>query len=286
MAGQYAVPDVENETTTSHNGSPDRFVLCSGGVNSVAMAHKMIEEYWSDDYTAWNKRPIVVYLDTTVGLSSQRLYVELLTDYYEWSLFCCRTHDEFESHTEREGHYGPKQHGKIFNALKGRQLRRLATISGNPHFYFGSLIEEKGEHIERVTHRPDLNAYTHNPILEWSEQDCVDYLRDRDVPYNPNWQANHFTDCGCGATATREELIELEAEGYEVFAQKLRELEKRVETGDRREWWGWGGFDPSERAEKDAQADPDQVQLSELACGGDNCSASGISSTDYPESSN
>jgi len=265
---EYTVPEVEVENNTHHNGAPDRFVLCSGGVNSVAMAHKMLEEVWTEDYGAWNKRPVVIYADTTVGLSSQRLYVELLARKYNWQLWKCQTHQPYEEHSEEKGFYGNQQHDKIFQVLKGRQFQTLATKAGNPHLYFGSLIEEKGEHINRVEWREGLGAWTHNPILHWSEQDCVEYLRDRGVPYNPNWEASHFTDCGCGATASREELIELEAEGYEVFAQKLRELEERVETGDKRETWAWW---------MDAEADQEQLQLSDLGCGGDNCSTSCLS---------
>lgn len=274
--GRYSVPTTDDENEHRHNGAPDKFVLCSGGVNSVAMAHKMLEEVWTDDYGAWNKRPVVVFADTTIGLSSQRLYVQLLCDHYGWQMWTLRTHQNFEDHAEDEGFYGNQQHSKIFNVLKGRQFQTLATKSGNPHLYFGSLIEEKGDHVERKTWRDDLGAYTHNPILEWSEQDCVDYLRDRGVPYNPNWEASHFTDCGCGATASREELIELEAEGYEVFAEKLRDIEERVETGDKRETWAWGSFSPDEQQWMDAENDDDQMQLCDLACGGDNCSSSSI----------
>jgi len=95
----------------------------------------------------------------------------------------------------------------------------------------------------------------------------IEFLRDREVPFNPNWESAHFTDCGCGATASREELIELEAEGYEVFAQKLRDLEERVETGDRRETWAWGSFDPDDQRVLDAQNDNEQTQLGDLVCG-------------------
>jgi 3'-phosphoadenosine 5'-phosphosulfate sulfotransferase (PAPS reductase)/FAD synthetase len=275
---RFTVEEINPENEIRHNGAPDRFVLCSGGVNSVAMAYKMLEDVWTDDYSAWNKRPVVIYADTTIGLSSQRLYVELLAREYNWQLWKCQTQQPFEEYSEDKGFHGNQGHNGIFNVLKGRQFQTLATKSANPHLYFGSLIEEKGDHVERVDWRDDLGAYTHNPILYWSEQDCVDYLRDRGVPYNPNWEASHFTDCGCGATASREELIELEAEGYEIFAQKLRDLEERVETEDKRETWAWGSFSPDEQQWMDAENDGEQMQLSELACG-DTCSGSCLSPT-------
>lgn len=274
--------EVENENEIRHNGAPDRFLMCSGGMDSTAMVHYMMEEVWGDDdWGAWNKRPTVVFLDTTIGLSSQRVYVQLLGQEYGWQVVCRQTQQPYEEHTLEEGFYGNQQHDKIFNRLKGRQIAKMATESGNPHIYFGSRVEEKGEHVERKTWREDIGAHTHNPIYDWSDEEVVEYLRDREVPFNPNWEGSHPTDCACGATASREELIELEAEGYEVFAQKLRDLEDRVETGDRRETWAWGSFDPKQLRGMDADADPDQTDLSELVCGPD-CSGKSKLAKSYP----
>lgn len=260
--------EVDNENETHHNSAPDRFMMCSGGMDSVAMTHFMMEEVWGGDgWGAWQKRPVVVFLETTIGLSSQRLYVQMLAREYNWQVVCWQTQQDFEDYSEDEGFHGNQQHDKIFNVLKGRQVAKASTIAGNPHVYWGSRVQEKGEHVRRKEWRDDIGAYSHNPIYDWSDEDVVEYLRDREVPFNPNWEAAHFTDCGCGATASREELIELEAEGYEIFADKLRNLEDRVETGDRRETWAWGSFDPDDQRVMDAQNDPEQMQLSDLVCG-------------------
>lgn len=242
--------------------------MCSGGMDSVAMTHYMMEEQWGGDgWSAWQKRPVVVFLETTIGLSSQRLYVQLLAREYNWQVVCWQTHQPFDEYSEEEGFHGNQGHDGIFNVLKGRQVGKATTIAGNPHVYWGSRVEEKGEHVQRVEWREDIGAHSHNPIYDWSNQDVVEYLRDQEVPFNPNWEAAHFTDCGCGATASREELLELEAEGYEVFAQKLRELEERVETDDKRETWAWGSFDPDDQRMMDAQNDPEQMTLGDLVCG-------------------
>jgi len=229
---------------------------------------------------AWNKRPVVVFLETTIGLSSQRLYVQQLGREYGWQVVCWQTQQDYVDYTEDEGFHGNQQHDGIFNVLKGRQIGKATTIAGNPHVYFGSRVEEKGDKVERVSWREDINAWTHNPIYDWSDDEVREYLRDREVPFNPNWECSMPTDCACGATASREELIELEAEGYEAFAQQIRDLEERVETGDRRETWAWGSFDDAEQIAMDAQNDPDQTQLSDLVCG-PNCG--GMSDAMYPK---
>lgn len=274
--------DVENEKQKRHNGAPDRFMMCSGGMDSVAMTHYMMEERWDGDgWGAWDKRPVVVFLETTIGLSSQRLYVQMLAREYNWQVVCWQTHEDFEEYSEDSGFHGNDAHNGIFNVLKGRQVSKAATLSANPHVYWGSRVEEKGERVNRKEWREDIGAWSHNPILHWTDEDVVEYLRDREVPFNPNWEAAHFTDCGCGATASREELVELEAEGYEVFAEKLRNLEDRVETGDKRETWAWGSFEPDDQRVLDAQNDSGQMQLGDLVCG-PNCPGKSKALDGYP----
>jgi len=275
--------DLENETR--HNGAPDRFIMCSGGMDSVALAHYLLETKWTDDWSAWNKRPVVIYLDTTIGLSSQKLYVEMLSDKYNWDLWTLRTYNDFEQVTEEQKFYGESQHSKIFNHLKGRQMDKLSTAAGNPHLYFGVRRAESQNRreVKRNRFREGLGAWVHNPICDWTDGRVLNYLESNDVPFNPNWEASHFTDCGCGATASREELIELEAEGYEVFAEKLRDLESRIEGG-KRDSWAWSSFSESELRAKNALDDDAQQDLCGQMCGR-NCSnrAKALTRTDGGE---
>lgn len=255
-----------------HNGAKDRYVLLSGGMDSVAMTHYLIEEKWSDRYNSWNKRPNVVYIDTTIGLSSQRIYVELLSDKYNWSLITVRTHENYEEHTKEEGFYSNQTHDKIFNRLKGRPLARLKSASGNPHFYFGSRRDESPNRSNIPKVKYANGAWNHNPIYDWSDRDVAVYLKENEIPFNPNWDTSHFTDCGCGATANREELIELEAEGYEVFANKLRNLENQIEREDGRDHWAWQSFDPNKEGWLEDTKQEMEADISNLMCG-KNCSS-------------
>lgn len=148
----------------------------------------------------------------------------------------------------------------------------MATVSGNPHFYFGTRRAEPQARrdIPREAWNEGIGAYTHNPIADWSDQRVLEYLKNHEVPFNPNWDKSMPTDCACGATASREELIELEAEGYEKFADHLRELEEEVEQGER-DSWAWSSFSEAELRAKGALDDNDQTDLSDLTCG-PNCS--------------
>ena len=273
-----------DEKRVRHNGAKDRFVLVSGGMDSVATAHYLLEEKWESEYHAWAKRPVVVFLDTGIGLSSQRLYVELLCDRYGWQLWKLRTHDDFAEISKEQGFYGPQKHSKIFTNLKGRQLDKLSTVSANPHFYTGVRRAESPARsgIEEHDYDEKMGAWFHSPIYDWEDDDVVEYLREHGIPFNPNWDCSHFTDCGCGATATREELIELEAEGYSVMAEKLRSLEEEVETGDRKEMWAWGSFSPDEREWLDDSDNREAFSAGDVLCG-PNCSGKAKAlSAEYP----
>ena len=246
-----------------HNGSPDRYVMLSGGMDSAAMAYYLFEEKWSYDYGPWNKRPVAIYCSTGIGLSAQRIYVEMLCKHYGWQLWTLHTHEDFWEHSEDEGFYGNQQHDKIYKRLKGRQQSKLATTSGNPHVYYGTRRAESPARrdIPRTNYDEGKGAWTHNPICDWSDKKVGEYIQRNEIPFNPLWEAPMPTDCACGATAAREELIELEAEGFEVFAQKIRDLEDRVETGDRREKWAWGSFSDKEKRALDSAADDAQCTL-------------------------
>lgn len=261
------VEDGPEVNAIRHNGAPDRFIMVSGGMDSVAMAHYTIAEL-GPDWGPWNKQPTVVYLDTTLGVSSQRVYTEMLCDEYEWPLITARTPFDFEGHTEEEGFYTPKQHDKIFNKLKGLPTGRLSTAAGNPHFYFGTrrAESENRSDVKAVKYKDsgDIRGWVHNPLYDWEDEDVVDYLIENEIPPNPNWESNHFTDCGCGATASYEELIELEAEGHVVMAHKLRQLQDSVERDDSRSVWAPHSFDP--------ELVDERMERSSVMCG-PSCSA-------------
>ena len=68
---------------------PDWVWLTSGGIDSVA-AFLLTRDALHDNY---GKRPLLVYLDTRIGLPRQRLYVEHFADAYDEQLWTLRTHE-------------------------------------------------------------------------------------------------------------------------------------------------------------------------------------------------
>lgn len=243
---------------------PDWFILVSGGKDSVVAAH-MTYPALSENY---RKRPVVIYLDTGVGLDAQRIYVEQLCDYYGWLLWTLRTNEDYEETVQENGHPGPSQHSLIQNKLKGRQRQKLSTISGDAHFITGIRWEESNARAgtPKAHYDKGTRAWYYKPIAHMSESDLEAYIDEHDIPRNPLWDEPHFSDCGCGAMGSPEELIELEANGFENVAQRIREIEDSVEMMDRTSTWGWAGLDRKGRRAEDAKNDDNQLSLCGPSC--------------------
>ena len=246
------------------NGEPDWFFLISGGKDSVVAAHVALPALQEN----YQKTPVVVYLDTTVGLDAQRLYVERLCDEFGLQLWTLRTHENFEDIAQEDGLPGPARHTRIQNALKGRQRQKLSTVSGDAHFITGIRREESParESTPRAHYDKGTRAWYYSPILNWTEADLEEYIAEHDIPRNPLWDEPHPTDCWCGAHGSPEELIEGEANGFEWFTKRIREIEESVDKMDRTATWGWGGLNPKERRAEDAKNDDDQLSLCGPSC--------------------
>ena len=247
------------------NGEPDWFILLSGGKDSVVAAH-MAYPALNQNY---QKRPVVVYLDTgQVRLDAQRIYVEQLCDHYGWQLWTLRTHENYTQTVQKDGHPGANQHSTIQNKLKGRQRGKLSTVSGDAHFITGIRWDESDNRAgtPKAHYDEGTRGWYYKPIAHMSEADLDTYIAEHDIPENPLWDAHHPTDCFCGAMGSPEELIEAEANGFEAFAQRIREIEESVEFHDRKGTWGWAGLSRQGRYQEDAKNDPNQLSLCGPSC--------------------
>jgi 3'-phosphoadenosine 5'-phosphosulfate sulfotransferase (PAPS reductase)/FAD synthetase len=150
-------------------------------MDSVAMTH-----YVHDDLPG-RTRPRVVYLDTTVGNPAQRVYVQALSDHYNWQLHTIRTESDFVDTTEKYDFYGPSDsaHQNIFQKLKGRQIDGLTTIAEDPHFYWGTYRAESPQREKLVVEEwtDDRGAVHHAPLHDKDEQWVRDYLVENEVRY-------------------------------------------------------------------------------------------------------
>lgn len=233
---------------------PDWFWLTSGGVDSVA-AYLLTKDALHENF---QKRPLLVYLDTRVGLPFQRLFVEELADRYGEQLWTLRTHEKFEDRVASRGKFedrddagapGAAIHSDVQNELKGRQRDKLADLcDGKPIYITGIRAGESAARASKPKGEEMRKARFVKPVYSLSKKDCVEViLRHEDCPINPAWTWNHFTDCGCLSNGDPSELDAVE-ERFPWFAQRMREYEEAAEADGLRGTLSWDGLAPHEKS--------------------------------------
>lgn len=228
---------------------PDWYWSVSGGLNSVA-AYLVTRKALHENY---QKRPLMVYLDTRIGIPLNRIYVEQLADFFDEQLWTGRTEWKFgEDYVDHEAAPGPGAHEDVRKGLKGRQSSTLMTRSDFPVIVQGISAYES-EHrasLPKVNEkRRHVEVY---PVHQLTEREQAEIVLRSESPINPLWcYPEIFTDCGCGANGDPSEYDKVE-ELFPVFMQRLREIEESIDAEGVRDTLGWGGLSASEqRARED-----------------------------------
>lgn len=230
---------------------PDWFWLSSGGIDSVA-AYLLTREALHENY---QKRPVLVYLDTRVGLPANRIYVEELADTYGEQMWSLRTHEKFEDRVAGRGKYadrddsgppGAALHSDVQNELKGRQRDKLADLcDGMPIYVTGIRADESDARASKPKGEEMRKARYVKPVYGLTKKECARIILDHEeCPINPAWTWNHFSDCGCMANGDPSELDRVE-QRFPAFAQRLREYEEAADADGLRSILGWDGLDPA-----------------------------------------
>jgi 3'-phosphoadenosine 5'-phosphosulfate sulfotransferase (PAPS reductase)/FAD synthetase len=198
--------------------------LVSGGHDSTTAASVAVE--------VAPKIDALVYLDTGTGLDAAREYLAELADHLGIQLWTLRTHENYEDWVSDKGFPGAGMHSIAYRKLKERQLQKLATIVGNQQlvFWTGVRSQESSRRMQHVERVDELDRYMFvSPIHDWSNEDCREYIDDNDLPKADYWNAlGRSVDCFCGCFASREELIDLDAAGYEEHSEWIRSLESEI----------------------------------------------------------
>jgi len=233
--------------------SANRILLCSGGFDSTVMT---IQKIW--EWSNYRKLPTVAYLDTTIGVPMNRLYIESICDMYRVPLATIRTQEPIERTTGEFGLYKPINHDGVFQKQKGRQIAHLARRYDTPHFYWASREDEsekrkktmrrmygpdstvrRDDELSRDVRNPN-DVYHHAPYRFLSAEDVLHRAKMLKIPPNPMWFMETPSDCGCGATAKAWEKEELWQEGLEQYAQRIENLEEIAEdAGHENSNWGY-----------------------------------------------
>lgn len=224
--------------------------LCSGGRESTVAAHVSIR---------WGPCDIMAYLDTGTGAEANKRYVERLADTLGVTLFTIRTPEDYGDLVRTHGFPGPSQHGKMYTALKERQIGRLATLtngrgnSSDLHLWTGVRLRESRQRMQHVSRMQEADRWTWvAPIYNWTTDEVRQYHERMNLPTNHLWSTlGRSGDCFCGAFGSPEELIDAEAAGCTRLVDQLRNLESEIDRPDETGRWGHGGMtEPEKRASR------------------------------------
>jgi len=214
--------------------------LCSGGGDSVAATHASI---------MFGPAEEVVYMDTGTGPGDGAVAEngEWIQDWCEsngWPFRWVETPDDYAEWVAENGYPGPAIHRIAYIKLKDHAIDKVRKdVNGDLHCWTGIRRAESDQRmsVAKQDERGDGRWYWHKPLVTWSDKRVREY-RDRfNLPVSPVSDAiGRSADCWCGCFGDRNELIDLEAAGYESHADWLRSLE--VPEGCPREEARWGGY--------------------------------------------
>lgn len=242
------------------------FVLFSGGDDSLALTHLAMEHL--------GDRASVVHLDTGIGVPETREFVEWFCDAAGYGLLVYSAMEhctpdgtpdpqcyedlvippavragELDPH-ERGGFPGPGRHQVMFDRLKGRSIQRLVRDHKTSREDRVMLISgvRSSESTRRMplaktgpVNRNGAQLWV-NPLLSWSDQDCITYRELHRLPQNPVSELLGMSgECLCGAFAKPHELETIEIHYPEVGA-RIRALE--IDAFEHGYCWGWDGRPP------------------------------------------
>lgn len=205
-----------------------RYVLFSGGDDSLALVHKIMSSGEGD---------AVLYLNTNSGLAENLEYVKAVCREHGWPLRVERSPVSLVEMSMKYHFPGSAFHSIAYAYFKERQLGFIASEwEGKPVYITGVRKHESDRRMENVA--DDVWAEADNgrwvwgqPLFDWTDEDVDEYRDKHDLRRNPISAKIHRSgDCYCGAFAHRDELlIDLYSNGYDRHATWLGAVETRVQ---------------------------------------------------------
>lgn len=217
------------KTTDGHG--VDRAVLFSGGDDSLALTHYVMEQRNAD---------FVIHLATNSAIPENIDYVRETCKEHGWPYAIISSPMPLDIFAYRYGFCGPSAHSLAYNAFKGRQLGYFyRQRDGGVKLFSGvrrleserrmKNIEAEVEYAD-VSDGSNFSGWWLSPLYDKSDDWVEAYREKHDLRQNPVSAKIHRSgDCQCLAYGNRtEELIMIEAE-YPDFAEWLLNVEARVQ---------------------------------------------------------
>lgn len=214
-----------------------RYVLFSGGHDSLTVTHWAMTNGWADG---------VLHVNTGIGIEETRDFVRDTCASYGWPLHEYHAPDDYDEIVREHGFPGPHGHRYMYIRLKERALDQVVRDTKRKRndrvmFVTGVRLEESRRRMGNAKQVQKQGARIWvAPFLHMTKKNLNRYIAGNNLPRNPVVDHLHMSgECLCGAYARRGELDEI-ALWYPKTADRIKRLEKEVEASG----YPWKWEDP------------------------------------------
>ena len=183
-----------------------------------------------------------VYIDTGIALPENNVFVRRVCDEWGIPLIVLRPEADFWECVEKWGfptiktlwcrnHLKIKPLIRFFRKIKPPAITylgiRFAESTQRKQFYTSNTIFSN-LHNMRIRFDTKTNTWQFFPILEWSDDQVMDYIRKHNLPLNPCYKLYGFSSCYiCPYIRKRSFYLRLREHHPELFS-KILEAEAKM----------------------------------------------------------
>lgn len=213
--------------------------LFSGGSDSLVLAHRCRDHY--DE---------LVHIDTGTAVPGVQDHVRkcaddlrkplriLRQDFDAFRLLVLGGTDPAGNEWKALGFPGPAQHGRAYNRLKERPLRKMLRDLKRGHHRNARVLALSGirqaESRRRSNRKPitrDGSLVFVNPLIEWTNEEMADYRTKHDLRLSEVAALLHRSgECQCGSFADEDEREMLRSLWPEWWDTRIAPIEREAQA--------------------------------------------------------
>lgn len=175
-----------------------------------------------------------VFADTSIEFKETLEYLEYIQDFY--NIDVVRSSKDFFSYVKDLG-LPSRRYRWCCDVLKFGPLANYAIENKIAAFITGLRRDEsrRRECYDILNFNPAIPVPQVNPILDWSDEDIWNYIKEHNLPYNPLYK--HFSRVGCFCCPYRsnkdewKKVRELFPEGMDKLDRTISEKTINVKSG-------------------------------------------------------
>ncbi|WP_414902488.1 phosphoadenosine phosphosulfate reductase family protein [Sphingomonas flavalba] len=220
----------------SENGNVTHlFGLYSSGNDSACSTHL------ASQHPAFTRAAMI---DTTIAIPEAQAHGRAVAELFQWRLIEYRAPVPYRDIVLKHGFAGPGGHRFMYIRLKERCVDRLVREHKTQWrdrigLVTGVRLSESERRMGHVVPiRRDGCQLWIAPILNWTDDDKIEYMRRHHIPRSPVTDKLCMSgECLCGAFARKEELVEIDLH-YPATAARIRALEAEAAAAGVHAKWG------------------------------------------------